>query len=551
MTTTCRTDPGSVSVRAKRAVSVRRAAFLVVCAWGGGSLGTAAEADKPGVPIDVGTRKQLFVDERFIDAQKDIRLTVNPPVKKELVLQADASENGHQFLVLAVLKVDDGYRMYYGTFRTDLPEEVKGFNRHVTRLAKSRDGLHWEREHVGLIDIGRGLDNNIVMTGSMGVFFIDPKETDGYRFGWVGHVSPRPEWPESRGAFYRTGPRGRREGGVYLCRSKDGKRWKREAEPILPFGCDTRNQAFYDARIDKYVAYLRARPRGVRNREVARAESDHLVGPWPFEKDPQREVGPNGLYDELRGELPIVMAADDRDPPGTGIYTPNVHVYPWADSVYLAFPDTYHLRDGIDSHGRDQRGKKGTVNEGPMDISLAVSRDGIAWHRFRTPYVGLGRIGEMDGGTMYMGVGMIRNGDDIYQYSTISPLTHHGYFKRLAGTDGGVRLLVQRLDGFVSADAGPDGGELTTQPMVFAGGRLQLNVDCSARGEVWVELRDVDGKPIPGYTRADSVSVDRNGVAQEVWWRQGPDVSKLAGKVIRLHFHLRSAKLYAFQFVEP
>jgi len=75
-------------------------------------------------------------------------------------------------------------------------------------------------------------------------------------------------------------------------------------------------------------------------------------------------------------------------------------------------------------------------------------------------------------------------------------------------------------------------------------------VDCSALGEVWVELLDERSLPIEGFTMDDAVSVDRNGVAQEVWWRQGPDVKKLAGRSVRLRIRMRAAKLYAFHFVD-
>ena len=109
---------------------------------------------------------------------------------------------------------------------------------------------------------------------------------------------------------------------------------------------------------------------------------------------------------------------------------------------------------------------------------------------------------------------------------------------------------VQRLDGFVSMDADYEGGELVTPVLKFAGNRLQLNIDCGGMGEAWVELQDENGKPIPGFTPEESVSVDRNGVAQEVWWRNGPDVSSLAGRPIKVRIRLRSAKLYAFQFVQ-
>jgi hypothetical protein len=69
-------------------------------------------------------------------------------------------------------------------------------------------------------------------------------------------------------------------------------------------------------------------------------------------------------------------------------------------------------------------------------------------------------------------------------------------------------------------------------------------------GEAWVEIQDGSGNPIPNFKMEDCVSVDRNGIAQEVWWKQGPDVSSLSGQPVRLRIKTRSSKLYAFQFVE-
>ena len=99
-------------------------------------------------------------------------------------------------------------------------------------------------------------------------------------------------------------------------------------------------------------------------------------------------------------------------------------------------------------------------------------------------------------------------------------------------------------------DAGPEGGHLVTPPIEFEGNRLQLNIDCGAMGEAWVELQDETGKPLPGYDFDNAVSVDRNGVAQEVWWQGGPDVSSLSGRPVRMKIKMRSAKLFAFQFVD-
>ena len=40
--------------------------------------------------LDVGDRKQLFIDGRFFAQQQGITLTVNPPVKAEMVMQGDS-----------------------------------------------------------------------------------------------------------------------------------------------------------------------------------------------------------------------------------------------------------------------------------------------------------------------------------------------------------------------------------------------------------------------------------------------------------------------------
>ena len=110
-------------------------------------------------------------------------------------------------------------------------------------------------------------------------------------------------------------------------------------------------------------------------------------------------------------------------------------------------------------------------------------------------------------------------------------------------------MVRQRLDGFVSADAGYRGGWLTTPPITFLGKRLQLNHQCGAQGTIFVELRDLNDVPIPGYTLADCEEISCDDVAWEVHWRGSGDVSALAGQPIKLHFKMRNTKLYAFQFV--
>ena len=64
-----------------------------------------------------------------------------------------------------------------------------------------------------------------------------------------------------------------------------------------------------------------------------------------------------------------------------------------------------------------------------------------------------------------------------------------------------------------------------------------------------MEIQDEAGKPIPGYTLNDCDRILTNDVAHVVRWKGNADVTPLAGKPIRLKITMRSAKLYAFQFL--
>jgi hypothetical protein len=92
------------------------------------------------------------------------------------------------------------------------------------------------------------------------------------------------------------------------------------------------------------------------------------------------------------------------------------------------------------------------------------------------------------------------------------------------------------------------GGTFTTRPFRFSGRELVLNLSTGAAGGVFVEIQDTDGKPIPGYTRADALEQAGDEVERIVSWKSGTSVASLAGREIRLHFTLKDADLYALQF---
>lgn len=94
-----------------------------------------------------------------------------------------------------------------------------------------------------------------------------------------------------------------------------------------------------------------------------------------------------------------------------------------------------------------------------------------------------------------------------------------------------------------------DRGEFATPGLIFEGGELSLNVETRQAGEVLVQIQDDSGQPIPGYSFADGDPVVVDSLDKRVTWRGNASLGEFAGKPISLSFRLRSAKLYAFEFV--
>jgi hypothetical protein len=310
-------------------------------------------------------------------------------------------------------------------------------------------------------------------------------------------------------------------------------------------------------------------PGGKTERSAVMTETKDLMRPWPFRPVSQAEqteraktwrLGRKNPYYVDNGpvtppgfgaEYPRVFAPQDGfDSPGVDIYVPKAEKYAWAPDAYVAFPLMYFHYDGEgpaarETLGLEERGR----GSGPLETQMAVSRDGVHWKRYPRPaYIGIGRHAGLDLKKTYIAHKMVRRGDEIWQYYVGSELYHSPWKKE--GRDAIFRV-VQRLDGFVSADFAYTGGNLTTKPLAFSGDRLVMNVDTDATGYLQVGFVDEHGKPIDGFGVDDCVYVNADDTAAEVeWLKSGKNVSSLAGKTVRLIVRGRGAKLYSLQFVK-
>ena len=109
-------------------------------------------------------------------------------------------------------------------------------------------------------------------------------------------------------------------------------------------------------------------------------------------------------------------------------------------------------------------------------------------------FLGLGKGWLGAGGTLWEKnhARRARRGNRVYnrncrRVKKLIPDQYYGGSARTHGEpanlpQGGLFRLVQRVEGFVSADAGPRGGTFTTPPVVFSGKRLEFNLNASALG---------------------------------------------------------------------
>jgi len=462
-----------------------------------------------GVPLQIGSRKQLFIDKRFIAASNGIELHMNPAQKLGLILDETgnpSSESGHTSRVI----VDDGkIRLYVGA--GDL------------FVLESEDGLRFKRTG---IQIGRG---------ELPTIFLDPHDPDParrYKLFWLQAKNPFDSKTD----------------GIFAAYSADGSRFSTVGR-VLPFLIDNPTVVDWDERIGKYIIFTRTFSYDSENqRRITRIETNDPLKPWPY-------LPGNPKQERLSIEnAPAVLEADKEDNAHSDIYYNAATIYPWAQDVYLMFTAQFrHFSPERNPYIRPPHGH--WEDFGLLEIQLASSRDGIHWQRLsREPYFPTGLADEWDRWYAVMAPGIVRRGNYLYQYYCSTGRTHdsaivRAEYDKSAPRMGGIGVVRQRLDGFISADADHRGGWLETPPLIVKGNQLRLNVDTGAMGVASVEVRDADGKPIPGFTHDGCEEIGGNFIDQRVYWKGKTDVSTLAGRPIRLHFKLTRTKLYGFQFL--
>ncbi|MGD9635124.1 MAG: hypothetical protein AB7G28_01530 [Pirellulales bacterium] len=461
------------------------------------ALDAAAHENAP--PIPIGNSRELFLDDYLVDRLQNTTLELQQPREREIVITHGEPWEGCASTYHTVFRDGDLFRMYYRGAHHDEVHN-KPTHEEVFCYAESRDGIHWTKPNLGLVEFQGSTANNIILKGSAShnlAPFIDenPNCRPAEKYKAVGGV----------------------KGGLVTFKSADAVHWECLSEkPVITKGYfDSLNTAFWDTRRGEYLEFHREYRDSIR--DIMTCTSNNFLD-WSE---------PEWL--------------EYTDAPHQHLYTNAIIPYHRAPQILIGLPMRYVPGRNPERHSQD----------GVSDAGFMSSRDGKNFRRWNEAFVRPGlQADRWVNRNNLPARGIVETEPDVHGAPReLSFYATEGYYR---GPATRLRRYTLRLDGFVSVSAPSDGGELITKPLVFAasGGstKLWINFATSAVGWLKCELQDPSGRPIQGYSLDECDEIYGDSVDRTVTWSAGDNVSSLAGQPVRLRFVMQDADLYALEF---
>ncbi|MFC5457102.1 hypothetical protein [Prosthecobacter fluviatilis] len=470
-------------------------------------------------PTQIGGRRELFADSFLIESFSGTHLQLQTPRDEGVAFKFDLPWEGLFSGYATLVTLDDGrLRAYY---RGKAVANKDGSEEELTCVAESADGRTWTKPELGIYEVMGTRKNNVVLMKA---------HTATHNFSPFRDQRPGVPEGERFKAFGGT----MEGGGLTAWKSPDGLRWEKiTAEPVITkamvpykYMFDSQNVPFWSAAEGRYVAYYRVFEGGIRR--IVRSESSDFRT-WsapvlmeyrhPSMQAPIEHLYTNQTHPYFRApHLYVSIAA--RFMPGRRVLT---------DEQAAAIKvNPNYFKDTSDAIFMTTRPVEGTAHAGIYDRTFLEGfiRGGIGAQNWVSR-------------TNYPALNVVPTGPH-----EMSVFVNQDYAQPTAH----MRRYSLRTDGFASLHCGYAGGHAITRPVVFAGRELSLNFSTSAAGGVKVGLEDVDGKPVPGFGLEDCVMQIGNELDRKVAWKSGADVSKLAGKPLRLRISMKDADVFSFQF---
>jgi hypothetical protein len=466
---------------------------------------------EPAVPV--GLQKQLLVDDFVISHRFNIHRELLPAKKanesRPVLVKDRTWEDPNYIQVKSVFRDQDKFRMWYWGREWG------------SAYAESDDGFKWVKPNLGIHEFQGSRNNNLIDLCES--CYLDPHETEPAHRYKAAHHPAKPPY------------------GVCLAHSADGYRWTpyNRGEPVTYRAADTLNQIIWDEDARLYRLFTRTdfgtgggdtEYRGARemvNPDVRANPTNWLtVDNWKFDRQGQFEVARRQVH-----TLNLWIHE--------GIHFGLLCVYEWPAAGTIVEVNDYQRR-----HERDV-----------WNFYIATRRGGhrsnwdMSWVYADKPLIQRGQEGSFDKDLIHASSTVITWNDQHWIYYSGFPL---GHFRSPSGPydiSGSIGLALVKLDRLIFLEpwSREDGGWMTTKPFKVEGNTLEVNAD-SQRGWVAAEALDSMGQPIPGFTLQDAQTIEnQDGLRLQLQWKNQRSLAALRGQIVRLKFHLRNTKLYAFQ----
>jgi len=475
-------------------------------------------------PLRLPSGPQLLLDDHVVESTEGVTRTLHQPEKRpDPVLGPQGWYRKVRHFEATYDEQRRKFRMwYYADISTRVPEKVDpetGFYAY----AESDDGIDWRQPELGLVEVNGSRKNNAVAARADAMMFVDHG----------------PDWlmPELRYLLMSTGPNvtqapyNPKRKARYARYSADGL-WFSEVSDLRnnPVHVDTTGRV--GGGIHGYWDSLRRRYVMLCSFEAEASEGYH--GKPPDKHEGRRRLLGQATSRDLIHWTPFrLVLASDPEAPGLeqmGSMSVIIRGGLYIGMVMVSNEDE-PLNPEVPSGINKFTGKPVSI----VRTKLYTSRDGDNW----TPYPGIfldrGAPGAWDHGRAGVG-SVVTFGDKEYLY-------YNGFDEGYRVGKNAIGLATMRKDGFVSLDAGPQGGVVRTRLFVVDGDSLTVNAKVD--GEIKVRVLDPSGLPIGGFFWQQCEPIKGDSVAHAVRWRR--NLGELKGRAVRLEFSLGSAQFYGFE----
>ena len=445
----------------------------------------------------------LFFDDWWLESHHNIvRKMGNPQPIPEATLLDSLTKGIYNFpTVYRDPKTKKWYAFYQGVVGVSEELASTPADIPVLMLAESDDGLHWTKPDLtnALDQPPRAAPNQVLKHDDIydrGPVFFDPHPLDAR------------QRLKAMSLYESKGADGKRVFTQRLSYSPDGIHWSVEDCVWNNHFCsDSPYPIFWNERRGVYS--IMTRPQQA-ERRIVRIDT----------KDFQTFAGPDN-----------VLSPDPLDPPLVQFY--GMPTFPY-EGMFVGLLWLMHADpDEIALLKRN----------GPIDAQLAYSYDGVAFNRtFRTPFIARNPRGEEGGGCIYPTSMVADDNRDLLFYSGSS---HGEHYKDTDQHDAALLVHKLRRDGFIYLESVSHTGRLMTRCLHLSGPlNLKLNVR-APYGWVRVQLSNVSGQPLPGYSFEDCQAFRGDEYLWEPKWDGATE--SITDCVGRIEVELTNAELYAIR----